>query len=420
MHVTVKYNGRVERFEDLDQSTFHNLYDKIAERFNLDAFEVLLGSEKLPMLSNEKILDSSAGLVSGDRLTLAVHDSSNVSSRDSRSVEVKSNTVESETNGCTMDIGNESNGNSDNCSESSENVVPPSKIDEFIRVVRKCLKAEKLILSKCSKSDNRLKVKHACSPLYAELDFRFYIDSRSTDAHVTPTIVYQNHRRYLNPIIIDVDSDDVESAINSNIRRLILRSITGHENPLLRSLSNPIILKKILWNLTARDILNLEETSSAAKNFLHESRTSTVWQHLVACTFGKETVPNAGESYRNLYKRLYCKRKESRGLASRIIRIRRRVPDPLFRPPSVRPTHPFIDPDMPNGPLQGGDPWNPFYPFNTPDPENPGSGQPFNPFDDGFDDPFGAHEHMRSRPRHPGGLPRQIRDNFHNPRPGRL
>lgn len=126
-------------------------------------------------------------------------------------------------------------------------------------------------------------------------------------------------------------------------------------------------------------------------------------------------TPMSNESSRDAYQRLFVEReKERQRSLTRELEFHYRhpiLPDPPRHPQPIPPYMPFRpDPDIPEGPFYP-QPSNPFYPPENPFPEVPRfePPRPRNPLD-----PFSGSELMPSRPRRPGGLPRQLPDG-HSP-----
>uniref|UniRef100_A0A915B6J0 TRUD domain-containing protein n=1 Tax=Parascaris univalens TaxID=6257 RepID=A0A915B6J0_PARUN len=167
--------------------------------------------------------------------------------------------------------------------------------------------------------------------------------------------------------------------------------------------------------LPAKSVLRLECTCVHANKACNGSFKDRLWLFLLHRDFGDAVTPMNNESSRDAYQRLFVEReKERQRSLTRELEFHCRHPilsDPPRHPQPIPPYMPFRpDPDIPEGPFYP-QPSNPFYPPENPFPGVPGFGppRPRNPLD-----PFSGSELMPSRPRRPGGLPRQLPDG-HSP-----
>ncbi|VDM25872.1 unnamed protein product [Toxocara canis] len=258
----------------------------------------------------------------------------------------------------------------------------------------------------------RLLFRHAESVLSAEVDFHHYEDVRSKCSHVTASIVHPAKRQFLTPVILDEGAHDLRHVVVEHIVSPIRIALLGHENAFLRLLGNAAIVERILKELPVRSILCLERTCVHAYKACNGDYGERVWRVLLERDFGTDAAPIDNETSRNAYRRMFIERKRERQRRiAHDLEFERRHPLWVDPPGHPMPNHPHIpfqpDPDLPEGPMYP-QPGYPFIPPENPFPAVPRfqpPRRPRNPLD-----PFSGSELLPSRPRRPGGLPRQLPD----------
>ncbi|VDN04418.1 unnamed protein product [Thelazia callipaeda] len=403
MRLSVKGpNGRLEVFENVGDWSFFNLREAVIQRFNLTHdFVLYFGSCQLP-INDSKLVDSSLGLVTGDRLKLVVNETNGLANKCGKSV------ISSRCENSELD-------NLERNETVFEVVLEEMKNRDFKAWL--CIKREN--------DDTRWTFLHPHSVLIVEIDFRVYNDRLIKYIHATASINHSSRRRFLDPVILEENSSESRKKIIENLVSPIELALLGptaaivqytfvhglmysyplwlstkllsDKNTFLRLLGNSAVAECLLKKLNARSILRLEITSKYALEICRSEGMNRIWKLLYEKDFGKNLCLRKEVSYREAYKKMYMRHVRERDYLHDFetsthldVPVRGSFP---YQP--YRPLNP--DPDMPQGPFQPVF-HHPFTPPANPFPLLPRSRSPF--------DPFSGRELLPSRPVRPSGVPR--------------
>ncbi|KAM3725870.1 Cell surface antigen I/II [Dirofilaria immitis] len=378
MRLSVKSpDGRIEVFDGVDNWSFSNLRCQVFERFNLRRdFTLFFGSRQLPT-DDTKLFESDMEFVNGDRLRLVVNEKEIFPT----------------------DYASESSCPKISAKTGSSSLNSLGKSGTVFESILQQMKQRGFERTKDEDDDMRWTFHHPDSVLIVEIDFHIYNDRLMKYVHVTASIYHPFGRQFLEPVVLEEQSSDLQKKISECLISPLKLALFGHENPFLRLLGSSVLAECLFEMLDAESVLRLERTNKHALKICRSQGMERIWKLYCERDFGKDASVLKKESYREAYKRLYIRHVRELNYLRNLLEPHTHTDVPIhisFPTPTYRPENP--DPDIPEGPFHPLS-RNPYMPSINPFPF-PGSGNPL--------DPFHGRELLPSRPARPSGIPRVL------------